>query len=102
MLEWLRRRKKKAIVDRICPLVQLENQASSFLEPRATVGAMTISILPPDGNGSFGGLRDLIRRSNLEADRAFHRTIPSSTIISEPSYENTDEQLRMFLSQDLQ
>ncbi len=74
----------------------------SFLEPRATVATMAISILPPDGNGSFGGFGDLVKWSNLEVDRAFHRPIPPSTIVSETSYESTDEQIKMFLSQSPQ
>lgn len=102
MLGWLRGREKKAVVDRIRPLVQFENQAAPFLEPRATVGAMAISILPPDGNGSFADFGDLVRWSNLEVDRAFHRTILPSTIINPTSYESTDEQSSMFLSQGLQ
>lgn len=72
MVEWLRGRMKKAIVNRIRPLVQFENQAAPFLEPRTSVGATALFVLSPHGNASSEGFGNAVVRLNVESDRTLH------------------------------
>lgn len=61
---------QKAIIDRIRPVVQLEDQAVPFLKPRASVGAMAIFVLPLYTNGYFEGFGTEAMWNNLEVDTA--------------------------------